>query len=315
MTTQVLTAYRDAAVRMREAAEWNLFDATFQEGAKSRRPGRLVPLVDANIVKFFMDPDHETHLIDSFSNLPAPRLAKSGVGGQGGGEPAPHLVTFARVTAEFMFLSTPVTIGGEKRQLWRETPLITPAHSEETTALLRRIESKVAQLYQKVAPLTEAQILEVAGDKALRSLQALSTAGARSEIDSSTLRSLVHDLSESFEQLYAPARTAESAQSTELVEQINALDEGLRWIRLIREDKLRPMLSHPLCTTDVLQPPEEQIRAIAEPLEKRKRSTESGRADSSARVARRAWRDAMAVVQTVMLKAWHSNGATRKEMR
>jgi hypothetical protein len=309
----VLASYREAAVRLREAAEWNRFDGFFQEGHADRhrrRRGRLIPLVDANVVKFFMDPDHEVHLIDSFASLQAPAHGNAADGNELAAPP--HLVTFARVTAEFMFLSSPVCIGGEVGRLWHEVPLITPAHSEETTAMLRRIESKVANLYNRIASRTEADLfadahlLQVHGEKAVRSVEALSRAGSRAHADPKAFRELVHDVSGSFEQLFAPAVTARArddraVRQNEAIGEINALEEGLRWMRLIRETKLRPLLSHPLCNADVLHPPEEEIRRLAEPVAKLKQSVESARRESSTHVARRAWRDATAVVQTTML--------------
>jgi hypothetical protein len=314
ITAHVLAGYREAAVRLREAAEWNRFDCNFQEGGgagRNRRPGRLIPLVDANVVKFFMDPDHEVHLIDSFASLQRPTRSTSADTAEVA--VPPHLVTFARVTAEFMFLSSPISIGREVRQLWREVPLITPAHAEETTAMLRRIERKVSHLYERVGSQTEAELLgdtnllQANAQNAVKSVEELSRAGSGRELDSEALRGLVRNLSGSFEELFAPAdarpRKDKTAQSRDRFEEVTALEEALRWMRLIRETKLRPLISHPLCNADVLQPAEEDIRRLAEPLAALKQSTELGRGESSTHVARRAWRDATAVVQTTMLNA------------
>ncbi|MEA2773826.1 MAG: hypothetical protein QOD93_6788, partial [Acetobacteraceae bacterium] len=291
IAANALTAYRAAAVRLRETAEWNRFDASFQDmkavHGKQRR-GRLIPLVDANIVKFFMDPDHGVRLIDSFASLYAPQHEETT------DEPASpqHLFTFARVTAEFMFLSSAISIGNEERRLWRESPLIAPAHAEETASMLRQIERKISELYERVSRMTEAQVLGVDGRRAAESVEALRA----SDADPKTYQSLVRDVSRSFEELFVPkSRNKQAADET------TALEEGSRWLRLMRETKLRPLLSHSMCDPDVLHPPADKVRALAETLVAQKKRAAWTRGESSTRVSQLAWQDATVVVQTAML--------------
>jgi hypothetical protein len=173
--------------------------------------------------------------------------------------------------------------------------LITPAHAEETTAMLRRIERKVSHLYERVGSQTEAELLGDANrahaQNAVRSVEELSRAGSDQQLDAKALRGLVRNVSGSFEELFAPAdagpRRDKTVRDRDRIEEIDALEEALRWMRLIREAKLRPLFSHPLCNPDVLQPPEDDIRRLAEPLAALKQSTEQGRSESSTRVARR----------------------------
>jgi hypothetical protein len=53
----------EAAVRLRQAAAWNEFDS----GSKRDLPGRIIPVVDADIVRLFMAPALLIRYVDPFS--------------------------------------------------------------------------------------------------------------------------------------------------------------------------------------------------------------------------------------------------------
>jgi hypothetical protein len=289
-----LAEYRAAAVKLRETAEWNRFDARFQEPpiGSGRKRGRLIPLVDANIVKFFMDPDHEARLVDSFASLHDSLDSQRDKKGADTGEAVPqHLMTFARVTAEFMFLSSKVSIGNEARQLWREAPLIAPAHAEETASMLRQIERKIADLYTRVARMTEAEVLQADGKRAAETVEALHENRASPR----PLAQLVREVSGSFEELFGPkGRQGKNDETT-------ALEEGSRWLRLMRDSKLRPLLSHSLCAEQVLSPPMARVEQLAKKLLVQKKRAALARGESSTRVSQLAWQDATVVVQVAIL--------------
>jgi hypothetical protein len=289
-----LTTYRAAAVKLRETAEWNRFDARFQEPlpASGKKRGRLIPLVDANIVKFFMDPDHEARLVDSFASLHDSLDSQRDSNAPDTGEMVPqHLVTFARVTAEFMFLSSKVSIGNEARQLWQEAPLIAPAHAEETASMLRQIERKIADLYTRVRHMTEAEVLEVDGKRAGETVEALH----ENRESQRPLQDLVRDMSGSFEELFGPKGRRNKKDET------TALEEGSRWLRLMRDSKLRPLLSHSICDERVLHPPMDKVEQLAKKLLSQKKRAAMARGESSTRVSQLAWQDATVVVQTGIL--------------
>lgn len=289
-----LSAYLAAAIKLRETAEWNRFDANFQGKAAADRVqgrrGRLVPLVDANIVKFFMDPDHEVRLVNSFANLHDSLSGRESTEGAADEVPPQHLVTFARVTAEFLFLSSAVSIGNEVRQLWREAPMIAPVHAEETASMLHQIERKIADVYRRVARMTEAEVLGVDGRRATQTVAALHAG----QTDHQAFQKLVREMSGSFEELF-------DSKKSPRTEETRALEEGSRWLRLMRGGKLRPLLSHPLCEPQVLNPPTERVKHLAEMLLVQKRKAAWSRNESSTRVSQLAWRDATVVVQTTML--------------
>ncbi|RXH07625.1 hypothetical protein EAS56_31765 [Bradyrhizobium guangzhouense] len=289
-----LSTYRAAAVKLRETAEWNRFDGFFQEppADSGKKPGRLIPIVDANIVKFFMDPDHEARLVDSFASLhDSLDSQRDPHAPDAGGMVPQHLMTFARVTAEFMFLSSKVSIGNEARQLWREAPLIAPAHAEETASMLRQIERKIADLYRRVARMTEAEVLEVDGKRAAETVEALHENRQRQR-----LQELVRDMSGSFEELFGP-KGGQSRKKDETT----ALEEGSRWLRLMRDSKLRPLLSHAMCSDRVLNPPPDKVGRLAKKLLSQKKRAALARGESSTRVSQLAWQDATVVIQTGIL--------------
>lgn len=290
-----LTAYQAAAVKLREIAEWNRFDGGFQEpppAGSGRKRGRLIPLVDANIVKFFMDPDHEARLVDSFASLHDSLDSQRDGNEPAAGEMVPqHLMTFARVTAEFMFLSSKVSIGKEARQLWREAPLIAPAHAEETASMLRQIERKIADLYTRVARMTEAEVLEADGKQAAKTVEAL-----HENRESERLHELVRDMSGSFEALFSP-----KGRQNRNKDETTALEEGSRWLRLMRDSKLRPLLSHSMCDERVLHPPMDKVEQLAKKLLSQKKRAALARGESSTRVSQLAWQDATVVIQTGIL--------------
>jgi hypothetical protein len=294
-----LSTYRAAAVKLREVAEWNRFDGEFQElrSSSGRKRGRLIPLVDANIVKFFMDPDHEARLVDSFASLHASLGSQQSRKVREGEETVPqHLMTFARVTAEFMFLSSEISIGNEARQLWREAPLIAPAHAEETASMLRQIERKITNLYRRVALMTEAEILQVDGKEAAKTVEAL-----QENRESERVPGLVREMSGSFEKLFGPKERQDKNDKNDKNNEMTALEEGLRWLRLMRDSKLRPLLSHPMCDDQVLHPPIDKIERLARKLLSQKKKAALTRGESSTRVSQLAWQDATVVVQTSIL--------------
>jgi hypothetical protein len=310
-----VSAYRAAAVRLREVAEWNRFDARFQDGENTDRPGRLVPLVDASIVKFFMDPDNEVHLIDSFANLQFKQVTE---GGASDAE-ASRLSTFARITAEFMFLHTPVTIGREQKQLWREPPLLAPAHAQETAAMLRSIEGKVARIYDEVRDKTEAEIRHADGSGAMASVDALSEAVRPGEPRPDEFQHLVDGLSKAFDQMFKPRRRTDfrEVNARKALEIARALEEAVRWWRLMKQAKLRPLLSHPLCNAEILDPPSDKVRRLATALAAQKRAGAWARGEPSARVMQRALHDATVVVQATLMNeaARKTDGGTGEELR
>src|SRR5262245_3501715 len=74
--------YFQEVVELRLCLQWNADDYEF-----AQKGGRIVYLMDANIVVFFMNPVLEAHHVDAFDS----------------GEPGRHAVATALVTAEFLF--------------------------------------------------------------------------------------------------------------------------------------------------------------------------------------------------------------------
>lgn len=278
-------SYRRAAVRLRQAVEWNQYDAAFQ------REGRIVPLVDANAVKLFLDPENETTQVDPFNLL----------GGTSGRPERRALLTFARITAEFLFLSAPVRIGLEEGRLWKEPPLLAPGHSEEVVGMLRRIEAKSRQIYEVARRSTEAEAVH-AGDTTARLriedfAAALSAGGEAGDVSSNTLRPLVLRMADAFDGLFVPRTGMKEEEMSSAL----ALREAVRWLRLMREGKLRPLTTHLLCDAEVLSPPEVEVRRFLDPLLKKKRTTAAGRGDEREQTERLARHDATALVQAISM--------------
>jgi hypothetical protein len=83
-------------------------------------------------------------------------------------------------------------------------------------------------------------------------------------------------------------------------------------LRLMRDAKLRPLLSHPLCEPQVLHPPTERVEHLAQRLLAQKRKAAWTRSESSTRVSQLAWQDATVVAQTTMLNELARQRQTRK---
>ena len=110
-------AYLRAAAALRQAVELNMRDY-----ALARRCGyRLVYVFDANIVGFFLAPEHELHHIKSIApERPSQRLT-------------------SLLTAEFLFSRR---LAGQ----WGDAPYLAPSHAEDVASMLGKLRSKLSEI-------------------------------------------------------------------------------------------------------------------------------------------------------------------------
>ncbi len=118
------------ARRLRQAAAWNERDRTFKEEG-----GVIVPIVDADVIKLFLDPAGTANRVYPFHSSRRSQPLR----------PDPVLTTFAAITSEFLFLSQDVAIGGDKSRLWRTAPRLAPSHAVEVASMLREVVRKGRQ--------------------------------------------------------------------------------------------------------------------------------------------------------------------------
>jgi len=259
--------YFQEAIGLRLCMQWNADDSEFVS-----KGGRIVYLMDANVLVFFMNPFRETRLVNAFELS---------------GGAAKQAVGTAVITAEFLFSRN---LAGQCGY----PALIAPSHADELAELLDRMRHRVATPTSAEKPLT---------DGIRRQLEELIQRVRRDDIprDSAVkqLRGLVPDI--------AP----------ELLE--SEFQEANQFLRLYRDDLIRPLAVHPEATSDVLDIGHSdaatvnewtdmilQERMRATKAREQFRATERGRHGSPPSVAsekRRARRDAEALIQTIRLDA------------
>src|SRR5437868_1578254 len=96
----LLTRYLDGVVRLRQAAIWNFFDNT----ASPDLPKRVIPVVDADVIKMFMSPADETAYVDPFRTEVRDDARPREVSRDWSGP----LALAAAITAEFTFLTSSI---------------------------------------------------------------------------------------------------------------------------------------------------------------------------------------------------------------
>jgi hypothetical protein len=261
--TRAQHEYFQEIVELRSCLQWNADDYEF-----AQKGGRIVYLMDANIVVFFMNPALEAHHVDAFDS----------------GLPGRHAVATALVTAEFLFSRR---LNGQDGY----PALIAPSHAEELGDVLGAIRPPADTrpegytLTQAARKQLETLIRRVRGSEILR------------DVAIKELRQLVPEF------------------AIELLE--GGFQEANQFLRLYREDLIRPLAVHSEVTREILDIrqlgaaeiekwtniilPErmgaERARANRHPRER----GHHGRAASTHLERKRAVRDAEALIQTMRL--------------
>lgn len=279
---RAISAYREGAVRLRQAAQWNEYDTRFQDDG-----GVIVPIVDANVIKLFLDPEHSTDRITVFVANDPSREAGKRHGPRRTHQHPPELVTFAAITAEYLFLWKDIDfdLGGDRGRLWSEPCRLAPAHGEEVGAMLREVARKglmnldSAELPEGVSELVEHY------RRALRELDGMSM---------KEKLKLVRSVPDALAALFS-----------------KSLLEGVRWLRLTRDQQVLPLSGLAYCDPEVLDPPTAKVERWYRPLLKAKMDgsrdrlakipDDTSRKREERRIENRSEHDAVVLAQTILL--------------
>lgn len=269
--SSLIEKYLDGAIRLRQAATWNTFDANL----KGELPQRIIPVVDADVIRLFMSPAEETAYVNPF-----PRLESGSAPRRDWNDP---LTLVAAATAEFVFLTEGIEVLGQSVTKWNEPLRIASPHLQDVEAMLYQIKAKIVKGLLSLDEL-EDDVIERLDPLILRS---------RHDADGGLTR-LVNALPNSLRELY-----------------LGPIYEAQRWIRLRREDKvLLRMDGLKEATADVLQPDKELIERWREPLYNslfrthssvRYQGRQQDRQDFTQRARRRAERDALVLASVTAL--------------
>jgi hypothetical protein len=262
--------YLDGAIRLRQAATWNTFDVNL----KGELPHRIIPVVDADVIRMFMAPAEETGYVDPFPGLQSGSATRR--------EWDDPLTLVAAATAEFIFLTGKIPVLGQEVTKWNEELRIASPHLQDVEAMLYQIKMKI------VEGLLSLEELE---DEAIERLDPL-LARSRGDADGG-LSALVKALPNSLRELY-----------------LGPIYEAERWLRLRGDGILLKLEGLAEATTEVLEPDESLIERWREPLFRSlHRSHASGRdqarrqdpEDVRRRAMKRAERDARALASVTAL--------------
>ena len=273
--------YLDGAIRLRQAATWNTFDSNLA----SHLPRRIIPIVDADVIRLFMAPAEETSYVNPFPSLQSGSATR-----RAWDDP---LTLVAAATAEFIFLTDTIEILGQRVGNWKEPLRITPAHLHDVESMLHQVRVKI------VDGLLSIEELE---DEAIERLDPLL---ARSRRDGDRgLSALVQALPNSLRDLY-----------------LGPMYEAERWVRLRGDQVLLRLDGLPEATTEVINPDEKLIERWREPLFKSLTPSPASTRDQTRRhdpqgmtrrAGERARRDAVALASVTALNdAGLQEGAER----
>jgi len=265
-----LEHYLDGAVRLRQAATWNTFDSNLAGDL----PRRIIPVVDADVIRLFMAPAEETNYVNPFPSLESGSATR-----RAWNDP---LALVAAATAEFIFLTGTIEILGQHVGNWKEALRITPTHLHDVESMLHQVRVKI------VDGLLSIEELE---DEAIERLDPL-LAKSRRDGDRG-LAALVQALPNSLRDLY-----------------LGPMYEAERWVRLRGDQVLLRLDGLPEATTEVLNPDERLIERWREPLFKaltpspasiRHQSRRNDPQSMTRRAGERARRDAAALASVTAL--------------
>lgn len=221
-----LRDYLDGAIRLRQAATWNKFDIELPKDV----PRRVIPVVDADVVRLFMAPADETRYVSPFRDADADSVTQ-----KAWNDP---LVLVAAATAEFTFLTGTIQILDRPVHNWGEPLRITPEHSNDLDTMLSQIEAKISESHD---------VIEELEDQAIEKLDRFLDGAARGEADA--LNDLVKNLPSSLRKLY-----------------LGPVFEAQRWIRLVEDQLLLKLEGLREATAEILNPDEQIMERWREPL-------------------------------------------------
>lgn len=273
--------YLDGAIRLRQAATWNTFDANIK-GALSQR---IIPIVDADVIRLFMAPAEETSYVNPFPSVESNSAAR-----RAWNDP---LTLVAAATAEFIFLTDKIEILGQQVGKWNEPLRITSPHLGDVESMLYQIKMKIVKGMQSLAELEDAAIERL--DPLLARMHREPDRG---------LGALVQALPNSLRELY-----------------LGPMYEAERWIRLRDDQVLLKLEGLAEATPEILQPDQKLMECWREPLFKslmrsyvlnRDQGRRSDPEGFRRRAEERAQRDALALASvTALNEAGLEAGADR----
>jgi hypothetical protein len=270
--------YLEQLIRLRVAAAWNEFDSrALQQGWLT------VPVFDADVIKLFLDPRNTIRYIEVLS-----------FGGPNDQETRTlHLALFAKITAEFLFLSQDLEIDGQiYESLWKVTPLLTPGHAEDVATMIQEVEKK---LHDAGVQLRRATINESMINKAQAALQQARERCRQAEANRSASEAI------------AAIADVEAAMPQALRGfLVGPAVEALRFVRLMDHQLIRPLASIVEADEGVLNPPADRVAWWKQEIADAKDAATQRRPQAHQSRARRSIlaryeRDATTLVQVLML--------------
>lgn len=268
--SSLVEKYLDGAIRLRQAATWNTFDANFN----GELPQRVIPVVDADVIRLFMAPADETNYVNPFPGL--------GSGSTSRREWDDPLTLVAAATAEFIFLTDTIEVLGQRVSKWSEPLRIASPHLQDVEAMLYQVKAKIVKGLLSLEELEEDVIERL--DPLLARLRNNSDRG---------LSALVKALPNSLRELY-----------------LGPIYEAERWIRLRQGNILLRMDGLEEATKEVLEPDEGLMAHWRGPLFRslvrthvsaRYQGRHQDPQDIAHRATKRAERDALALASVTAL--------------
>ncbi|MBC7939778.1 MAG: hypothetical protein H7Z19_08460, partial [Chitinophagaceae bacterium] len=211
-----------AVDQLLEAADWNEFDSTFRVGG-----GDIQAIVDANIVRLFMNPAGETRHLDVFELSTKRPDAQD------------YLTTFTAAAGEFMFLCKELKISGETRQLWKNPARIAPVHAEEMLLAIQHAARDARTFFDKEGVEAKARV-------EIEKLQAELPQFTKLNDDKQLQR--VTEVTAALGRLFGPLLQLE------------------RYTSLLKSGDLAALAGHSLSTEQVLRPPYDLVEPWATAL-------------------------------------------------
>ncbi|WP_372399940.1 hypothetical protein ABMY26_34360 [Azospirillum sp. HJ39] len=284
-THSLLSRYCEAVVKLRQAAAWNSFDE------ERRRGGiRIVPMVDADVVRLFMAPGAELRYIDPFNQADMQDVEVSDAQGDGvvrnrhGAWPEEAwngpLTLFATITAEYLFLNREIIVGGKSVSNWREPLRIAPSHLEDVQTMLHQVQLKIQNTPDLVLKELDDFALEKIDDAHRQAL----------ERHEDPVRSVVDALPGALRKLF-----------------LGPVREAMRWLRLVENNQLLSMEGLNEGTRTVVEPDSTSVSSWRSRLRRELNTSLPAWLDSSSKIRRekrleeRASRDAKALVGVMAL--------------
>lgn len=268
-----LERYLDGAVRLRQAATWNIFDTK----PNDRLPRRVIPVVDADVIRMFMAPAAETRYVDPF---PADDMEPDSDELREWNEP---MALVAAATAEFIFLTDSIKVFDHDIRKWREPLRVASPHLLDVEIMLHQIRIKIEEGLQRSIRELE--------DDAIERVDSVLEKSRRN--DDRNLADLVRELPASLRNLY-----------------LGPMYEAERWARLRGTEQLLRLDGLDVATPDVLNPRETLVEdwrdqlyrsLVVPPSSTQGHMRPRDREERRARAQERARRDALAVASVTLL--------------